>query len=180
MQGDLADDFQTVRDIARASEAIVVAKAVDSRSTVYGGIPFTILTMRVEQTLAGDIQKDAIIEVVETGGPLAGRSKEDGSPGEAVEVAFEGVRVMKVGERWVLFLSAYDFEPVASGAYSVEGVFQGKFRIGDDERIVFTGPEEKLVQPLFSILADVNGRPLDDVLAEVEDSLAAEAASASR
>lgn len=69
---------------------------------------------------------------------------------------------MRPGERYLLFLVPYN-GPIASGAYAVLGVVQGKFRIGTDARVSFEGSVQRL--PEFATHRELEGRPLAEVLA---------------
>jgi hypothetical protein len=80
----------------------------------------------VDEAIKGDVKVGSTITIIETGGLIAGQSKtEPGQQGNPAEAAFEGVRVMAVGEQCLLFLGPYDPGPVATDAFSVKGVFQG-------------------------------------------------------
>jgi len=174
MYGELAESFHTISEVASAAAVIVVGRVVESRDAPYQRIPFTVLTVEVERGLKGPVSAGERVQVVETGGVFAGRSKaEPGQSGPPVEAAFEGVPVMKVGERWLLFLGVYDPGPVATGAYSVKGVFQGKFKVGADGRIVFTGPVDRIEEPIFTLQALLNQRSLSEVIPEIEKSVSA-------
>lgn len=168
MEGSLAVDFQSLSDITAASAVIIVGTVVDAKPNPYQNIPFTVFTVRVDQAIKGDLKVDSSTTIVETGGLIAGRSKEEpGQYGKPAEAAFEGVRVMAVGEQWLLFLGPYDPGPVATNAFSVRGVFQGKMRIEGDGKLHFTGPPEGLDSPMFALPAQLNGRTLGEVADEV-------------
>lgn len=172
MSGQLAEDFQSIRELALASPVIVAGNVLGIEYAPYQNIPFTIVTLRVEHSIKGDVAEGDQVRIVETGGVFAGRSKEEtGEFGQPVEAAFEGVPVMKTGERWLLFLGAYDPGPVATGAYSVKGVFQGKLRIAEDGRIMFTGDPARVDEPLFTVPRQASGRALPAVLADIQAAL---------
>ncbi len=172
MHGELAEDFQTLGELVSAAPVIVLARVLESRDAPYGNLPFTVLTIEVEQAFKGAVAAGGRLTVVETGGLLRGSSKIDpGQYAPPAEMAFAGVPVMKVGERWLLFLGSYDPGPVATNAYSVKGVFQGKLKVGGDGRMVFTGPADRIQEPVFAVPAYVNGRALPEVIADITSAL---------
>lgn len=169
---DLAELYQSLDELVLGSDLIVVVTVQDTESIVYERLPFTIATLNVENSLLGD-ETAATIRVVETGGPLQGQSKEEpGTLSDPVDLTVNGVPVMQPGERWLLFLGRYDFEPVAGDAYSVLGVFQGKFLIGADTCIDFTGPPQSLDSIEFTMPAAFNGLPLSDIVGQIEHAKA--------
>lgn len=172
MSGQLADDFQTVGELSKSAKLVIVGKAVSSDNRPYQNIPFTLVTIEVERVLQGDVNVGDQLQIVETGGVFAGQSK-TGDAGQAVEAAFEGVPVMKEGERWLLFLTQYDPGPVAKDAYSVLGVFQGKARIGDTGKIIFTGDPATFDDAMFTVPRSLNGLTEADAVAKVQSSLGA-------
>jgi hypothetical protein len=150
---------------------VIVTVRIESIEFVaFDEVPFTVSTAVVEVSSKGSLALGERITVVETGGVFAGRSKiEPGARGEPVEAGWEGVPVMKPGERYLLFLHGpAHVGPVPSSAYSVKGVVQGKIRIGKDGRLQFTGRAESLDEPIFAVPRALVGRPYSDVRAEVE------------
>ncbi len=171
ISGELAEDFQSLSGITSASAAIIVGTVLEATPSPYQGIAFTVSTVRVDEAIKGEPLPGDEITVVETGGLNSGGASkiEPGATGKPVEVAFEGVRVMAVGEQWLLFLGPYDPGPVATNAYSVKGVFQGKTKIQGDGTLKFPGPAGKLDDLIFAVPVSLDGRSVDEVVAELKE-----------
>ena len=88
----------------------------------------------------------------------------------------EGVPVMKPYERWLLFLKYNDeCQPVAATCWVVKNVYEGKFLVGGDDRIVFTGNPADLDRgdslSSFNVHKQNAGRTVTEVLAEINAAL---------
>ncbi len=138
----------------------------------YRDVAGTIVMLRVEEVLKGNVKQGEEMAISEPGGMHAGRSKiEPGEYGEPAEIAMGGVPVMKAGERWLLFLAYKDHcQSVAGPCWVVKNVFEGKFRVGDDDRIVYTGylPDLDWDGSVFSVHKQFEGRLVTELIAEVD------------
>lgn len=161
----------------------VVASSGESVSSGPLEMAFTLNSVEVEESLKGAISPGSIIKVVETGGtyrprvystpqvsdpanafgkpPLDGGTEGvDYEFGEPVEARFHGVPVMKLNERYLLFLRSYE-GPLANDAYRVQGIFAGKMNVNADGILSFTGPLELLPEKAIDVGALLSGeRPL--------------------
>lgn len=146
---------------------------IASEQSTYYGLPFTLASVEVRATLKGGPTVGRTITVVETGGELAGRSKDvPGEFGEPREVGWEGVPVMSPGEEYVLFLfGPTHVGPVESGAFSVAGVAQGKVRIGKDGFLQFTGLSAALDDPAFAVPQALTGARIDEAITEIRSHI---------
>ncbi len=170
VHGELGEDFRSLSDITSASTAIIVGTVLEARPNPYRRVAFTVSKVRVDEAIKGEPLPGDEIAIVEWGGIIAVESKlEPGTFGPPYERAVEGVRVMAVGEQWLLFLGPYDPGPVATNAYHVLGVFQGKTKVQGDGALKYTGPAGKLDDLLFTVPASLDGRSVDDVVAELKE-----------
>ncbi|MBI2772940.1 MAG: hypothetical protein HYX56_00395 [Chloroflexi bacterium] len=136
-------------------------------------MPFTISKVSAEQVLKGSVPAGALLDVFETGGVMAPRP----ARGNAVqatrplEYSFEGVPVVKPGERYLLFLTGPTSGAAASGVYTLVGEFQGKHLIDASGTIRFTGNAQELGGVEFATARATNGRPATDIIQEVQGSI---------
>lgn len=163
----LTHRYGSLEALTSASGVIVVGEIVDTVPRQYGRLPFSEATVRVTDVVAGQHQVGELLRVVETGGVFWGRAK-DGTPASAgaQEVDFEGVPVMRPGERYLLFLLSYD-GPVAAHSYVVTGEYQGKFRIGTHGAIEFSGDLGHLAESRFALTRTLVGREATRVVASL-------------
>lgn len=177
VSGELNYSFSSVEEMAHVAPVIAVVAIANSEYTTFRELPFTMTSAVVKEALKGPHEPGETITIVETGGMHAGRSKEvPGETGEIREVGFAGVPVMKPGEFYLVFLDGPVAEAVGAfpeGSYAVQSAFQGKVRVGSGGDLQFTGahPAEDDL-PLFAVPLSLEGRPLDDVRAEIIDMLA--------
>ncbi len=138
LHGQLAVRFQSLSDLTGSSTAVLFGTVVSAQTVEFERIPFWVTQFRVEESIRGDIKEGEVLTIVETGGIV------DGAPGERpIEIAFEGVRNMKVDERWMVFLKGPGHVgPEAIGAFAIAGAYQGKLRLADGGKLEFTGPDE--------------------------------------
>jgi hypothetical protein len=126
--------FTSMDELTNSAKAIVEVDITDQQETIeYGGIVFTVSTAKVITSLKGSATPGTDIRVLETGGMMA-----DGQ-----EFKFNGIPVAKKNEKLFLFLDEYK-GPIVQGAYVPIGVYQGKFKVKDDEVIQQAPSEEKL------------------------------------
>jgi hypothetical protein len=87
--------FSSLRSLAGASDAIVVATARSSTTSDEGGIPVTVTSVDVARTLRGSVAGTTI--------PI----HQLGAPGDALE----GVPVLQSGKTYLLFLTRFHYVP---------------------------------------------------------------------
>lgn len=173
----LGTSFETIGGLTAASDAVVLGTVASIKYAPVHNLPGTIVWLRVEQALKGSVKQGEELVISEPGGLHAGPSKVDpGEYGEPREVAIEGVPVMKPYERWLLFLLYNDqCQPVAETCWVVKNVYEGKFLVGGDDRIVFTGNPADLDSDeslsWFNVHKQNAGRTVTGVLAEIDAAL---------
>jgi len=111
----------SLEEMANQSDAIVIGKALDTRSVWVDRTLVTLATVSVSETLKGTGSAD--LTVVLPGGVDANRKF-------PIAVSYPGAPRLTPGEDVFLFLTAdSDF----AGNYTVAGFAQGKFSIVNDE-----------------------------------------------
>lgn len=130
----LETHFTSIDDLTAVAKTIVEVDILDQQDTIeYGGVVFTVSTAKVISSIKGNAAEGINIKVLETGGMMA----------EGQEFKFNGIPVAKKNEKLFLFLDEYK-GPIVQGAYVPIGVYQGKFKVIDDEVIQQAPTEEKL------------------------------------
>jgi hypothetical protein len=173
MEGQLAEEYADIPALSRAASHVVVARVTGAVPKPWANLPFTEITLLVEEVVKWEGEASGTVRVVETGGALPlGPVKGTPRPGVigATEVGFMGVPVMRSGERYLLFLGAYD-GPIAEGSLRVLGVVQGKLKLDGNGVVRFNGDPTDLQSPVFAAAAAADGRPVADVIGEVKTSL---------
>jgi hypothetical protein len=170
IEAELAVNYKSVDSLARNSTLIVEGTVTTAVPRPFEQLAFTQVTVVVDRSIKGTAAGP--ISVLETGGLLPPGTAKGNVRRATVptDVAFNGVRVMQPGERYLLFLEPYR-GPIASDSYVVLGVFQGKFPIDATGQIQVRTTTGTLPLPEFEVLSAVNGRSLVDVVAEVQASL---------
>ncbi|WP_173275974.1 hypothetical protein [Paenibacillus sp. NEAU-GSW1] len=120
---DLSEHFESVESLQESASLIARVKIKDTSSYQYGNVVFTLSDATVKKVYKGDIEKQADIRILETGGSYEG----------LVYIA-EGNAVFAKNDEAVVFLEKYD-GPVAEDAYVIKGVYQGKFKVKGDQLI---------------------------------------------
>lgn len=167
IRGSLAQTYETLDAVSRTARVIVVGEAVQTTPRPFGNLPFTEVTLMVQDVIKGTVSPT--VRVIETGGLLAPRPRGTPLPSAAPlqDFAYEGISVMKPGGRFLLMLELYEGPVTAPGAYVVVGVFQGKFPIDDGNTIRFGGNRADLDNPGFGAQRAADGRSLAEVIADV-------------
>lgn len=117
MHGDIIDGYETVKELQDAADIVAQVEVSESSNIVYDELPFTLNTSTVKKVYKG--QEKESIDILETGGFI-----------DDIEYTFEENPVLKKKEKAVVFLQKYE-GPIASDAYVILGVFQGKFKLKD-------------------------------------------------
>lgn len=140
--------FSTIDELTAEAEFVVKGKVHDVNFFPYKGQGMTSTTVKVVETLKGDLQENDLISVVESGGVISiqdlidyfGPAKFGNMQTEYIEngVMYDyqsGAAFSKVGQDVYLFLMpAYFFE----GAYECYGGFMGKFTLEADTYVRHT------------------------------------------
>jgi hypothetical protein len=126
--------YPTFEELYRSAADIVEVRIMkDQQTFVTADTPFTVSQAEVVEPLKGSLRAGDIIPVVETGGiytPYLNGDEKQGKQQQQVEFAIEGVRVMKPGEAYILFIEPNEKSSV-DNAYNILGIFQGKYKMVD-------------------------------------------------
>jgi len=121
----------TDRKLIEASKAIVIATAVSTYPIhTRDGVIDTVIQLRIDEVIKGDLRADVPLEIVEGGGFLDGR----------LEIVPEAPKY-RVGERALIFLDTNK-----RGEYSTYGMVLGKFNFVRDlhgERLLVRGADDE-------------------------------------
>jgi hypothetical protein len=130
LSGDLSKVYTEIAGLeVDASEIVEVKVTKEQEVVMHGGLPFTITTVQVLDSIKGSNAIGDEIRVIETGGKYYPVGKNNEKL-KQVDLKFEGNGVMKPGQHLVLFLKRF-VGPQASGVYVPLGVFQGKFMVSN-------------------------------------------------
>lgn len=157
MQSSLVRSYHSLQAVTMDAELVVLARVVATEQRPFGHFPFTLASVEVTQTIKGAAPTN--LRVLQTGGTSI--PMKDGSIAEG-EATYQGVPVTRPGENYLFFLRTYK-GPIASDAFIVLGEFQGKFKVGDDQRIKFTGRSESLTTPEFALPRWADGRTRSEI-----------------
>jgi len=127
--------YPTFEDLYRSATDIVLVRIMNAQQTfVTADTPFTVSQVEIVEPLKGSLHAGNIIPVVEIGGvytPYLNGDAKQGKQREEVEFAIEGVRIMKPGEGYILFIERNEKSSI-DNAYNILGIFQGKYKITKD------------------------------------------------
>ncbi|CAH8717647.1 hypothetical protein M5W83_10635 [Paenibacillus thiaminolyticus] len=115
--GELSVRYDTIQQLENDAELIVEAHAEKSKSFKHKSVIFTLSDVQVKQVYKGSVKPNEIIQVLETGGVY-----------NNILHTFDDNKAIRSGDNALLFLKKYK-GPVAQDAYTVLGVYQGKFNI---------------------------------------------------
>lgn len=119
----LETHFESLAALEKQASNIIEVKVIDNVETIeYGDVTFTVSEALILSSLKGELKENETIRLVETGGIM-----KDGQ-----EFKFNGIPVVKKDEHLYLFVEKY-VGPVTEGAYIPLGVYQGKFKVTDNQ-----------------------------------------------
>lgn len=170
-EGELEHSYETVEALTKGAPVIVVGEVTGSIAKPYENLPFTEATLKVTQVVKGSVNVGSTINVLETGGMWVGKAKGDSAAkAQPREVTFEGIPIMRVGEKYILFLEPYT-GPITSNAFVTLGVYQGKMKVGANGAVQFTGRKDQLDESMFAAHQAVNGQAVAAVIADIQRNL---------
>ena len=134
VEGTIDKYFTKMSDLMVSSTNVIECIVLDTNTIIYGDIPFTISNVSILNNIKGDIKTDTI-KIIETGGryKLAGNNPKE-EKGLEVDYQFEGIPVVQKGEHLYLFLEPF-IGPQVKDAYIPLGVFQGKFKVLQNNKV---------------------------------------------
>ena len=169
LHADLLHSYESVADLTKNADLILVGRLVDTTQRPYGRLPFTLDTLQVERVIRGSSQTSTV-RVLETGGLLPPSLVKGGNAALSTStlMSFEGVAPMTIGEQYVVFLQHYQ-GPIAVDAYVVLSQYQGRFHVTGGS-IHFDGDRSLINQRSFSIQLAFDGRAVVDLEADIASS----------
>ncbi|MGL4739880.1 MAG: hypothetical protein ACRC41_03635 [Sarcina sp.] len=151
MSGKLVNCYETLEEINKDSEIVVKGKIIKNEYIEYEGVIFTVSQFKVEDAIKGNVSKDKVIKVLQTGGISTVKSNEmdeksfedpkevekhlKNNLGKKFESTIEGVKVLKENDNAVLLLQKYD-GPITQDSYVGTGDFQGRFIINEKTKSI--------------------------------------------
>ncbi|ADL52878.1 hypothetical protein [Clostridium cellulovorans] len=146
MSGKMSKIYRDVDSLEQESGLVVEGTVISNEYIEENLITFTISTVKVTKVLKGNdvVKAGDTVKMLQTGGIMTVKSnpstaKEFDDPkevekniGKKVEIALEGVPVLKEGESAIIFLQKYQGSIVKDG-FVATGDYQGRFKIKNDE-----------------------------------------------
>lgn len=172
IHASLARTYDTVEALNTEATEVVLVRALARADRPYLRLPFTETRVVVEQSARGRLAPGMEIAVIETGGALPPGTVKTTNPvvRSPAEFALQGVPVLRVGERYLLFLRPFSGPMTTTkNAYIPVGEFQGKFRVSGDGTIRYHANPGVLTNggPGFAVPQALEGRVAAQVMAEV-------------
>lgn len=152
--GFLSETFEFLKDLKNSASEIVEIEVKDGHTIVEHDTPFTISTVNIISNLKGNLTEGNEIQIVETGGlftPSGSNPKDDTT--QVYDYQFEGVPVMRPGEKYILFLKKFK-NPQYHNTYVPLGVYQGKFKIKSNNLVEQQAPNDMKLEDYTPLSKD--------------------------
>ncbi len=133
--------YTTLKELKKDAPIIIEGTVIKQETIVHGDLPFTISQIQVRNSFKGNIEKNSMIKIIETGGIY----KPNGKPGEdlpLVDLQLEGGTTVKAGEDFFFFLEPF-VGPQVENAFIPLAIHQGKIKIDKDSKKVLQSGSEK-------------------------------------
>lgn len=122
-QLDLAEQFEDLGGLTAASPLIVEALLTENSSKVaYAGANFIINELTVTDVIKGN-------------------ASAMGQTLQLLELESLNINLTKTSDRFILFLDRYEGPVIEDEAYVISGVYQGRFDIGEDDKVRYAAGE---------------------------------------
>jgi hypothetical protein len=137
----LSERYNSIKELKTEAFDMVEVDVKSNESVLYHELGFTISTVEIISSLNGNFEQGQQIRIVQTGGRYEYTGKNPKIPkGQVIETTMMGIPVMAPSEKYFLFIKKYEGE-VTNDAYRILGLFQGKFKIKDND-VIQNAPEE--------------------------------------
>jgi hypothetical protein len=123
LEASLVDWHDNVDDLKTDAELIVEIGVKDTETIIFSDVPFTLSSVKVKISYKG-LSPNKEITILETGGEINEET-----------FTFSHNDPLKKGQKALLFLKKYN-GPITEDSYVVLGVFQGKFKIKEDNFLI--------------------------------------------
>ncbi|WP_010499914.1 hypothetical protein [Paenibacillus elgii] len=123
--GELSESFKTVDGLKQKADIIVETDVMKANPIKYNNVVFTVSDVVIKKAYKGHHQINEQIKILETGGVY-----------NNIEHTFEGQKTLKSQEKAILFLKKYVGPVTKDQAYTVLGVYQGKFNLDSSGNII--------------------------------------------
>ncbi|MGL4875500.1 MAG: hypothetical protein ACRC30_12700 [Clostridium sp.] len=151
MSGKLVNYYETLEEINKDSEIVVKGKFIKNEYIEYEGVIFTVSQFKIDDVIKGNINRNDVIKVLQTGGIGAVKLNEmdeksfenpeevkehlKNNLGKKFESTIEGIKVLKENDNAVLLLQKY-YGPITQDSYVGTGDFQGRFIINEKTKSI--------------------------------------------
>jgi hypothetical protein len=129
----LTDEFRSIQELRDRAELIALVSVKSTKSLTVSGVTFTLSESEIKEVFKGDAPQ-RVINILETGG----------IDGKGNMISYSENPVFQRNDQAVVFLERYVGD-VAKDAYVILGVYQGKFRVVDEDKLISsTGVSDQL------------------------------------
>jgi hypothetical protein len=129
----LTDEFRSIQELRDRAELIALVSVKSTKSLTVSGVTFTLSESEIKEVFKGDAPQ-RVINILETGG----------IDGKGNMISYSDNPVFQRNDQAVVFLERYVGD-VAKDAYVILGVYQGKFRVVDEDKLIpSTGVSDQL------------------------------------
>lgn len=129
----LTDEFRSIQELRDRAELIALVSVKSTKSLTVSGVTFTLSESEIKEVFKGDAPQ-RVINILETGG----------IDGKGNMISYSDNPVFQRNDQAVVFLERYVGD-VAKDAYVILGVYQGKFRVVDEDKLIpTTGVSDQL------------------------------------
>ncbi len=146
-QFSISKQYHSLDHVVSEATEVVEVEVLEQHVITHHQMPFTLSNVKVLASHKGSTHRGDILQVIETGGvyepKLDGTDTKDG---RKLELAFEGVRVMKPGENYFLALQQFH-GPQTDNAYVAIGEIFGKFKLKSGQ-IAHVAPDKYKLQDI--------------------------------
>ncbi|RAP76116.1 hypothetical protein [Paenibacillus montanisoli] len=118
---DIAEVFTTLEELTNSSELIVEVKLTGEPEFIeYEGANFSLTNAEVKEVLKGQVTNNSI---------------------KIFEVKAFNMNRTKKSDNFVLFMDKYKGPVTSEEAYVISGVYQGKFNVDNENKVIYDGIE---------------------------------------
>lgn len=119
---DVSEEFNTLEQLTDTADLVVEVKLTgeELQKIEYEGANFTLTNATVKEVIKGDTNTKSV---------------------KIFEVASFNINLTKRNDKFLLFLNKYTGPVTTEEAYSITGVYQGKFGLDANDKIVYDAGE---------------------------------------
>lgn len=159
----LVKSYGTIVELAKDAKAIAEIEVISQETIVYLDMPFTLSTVNVLKPFKGEHKEGDTLRIIETGGEFTPLDKQ-GNPLPKTTMKVNGIPVLEVKERNVIFLGAFEGPQVTGEVYVPLGVYQGRFKVDAKGNLVQQAPDEEKIKDFKEMKVDLFIETLQELL----------------